>query len=326
MTENYEPTVTILTPFPPGKHCDKVLCSLKGLDYPSDKLEVVVVEGRQPSQQRNRGAEAAHGEIIYFLDDDCELTPDLFRKVLRHYADPAVAAVAGVAMAKASAPAISRASHMVLGSVFGGCTTRVKYRSVGKARPANDKHFLLCNASIRRKVYLEEKGLREDLYPGEENEFFRKLHAKGYEMVYEPEAVVHRNWRNTFAGYLKAIFTYGRAKIDQGFEHYEAADYLFFVPLVFLAYLAALPFVPYAAFRLPFCLYLGLLAFFSAQETISSRDSAGLLTLVLFPALHISFAVGIIWGFIRNSGGTRHRKVEVKVRTLKAFHEKEACA
>ena len=318
---NHEPKITILTPFPPGKNCEKMLGSLGALDYPAEKMEVIVVEGRQPSQQRNRGVEAAGGEIIYFLDDDCELTPDLLRKVVAHYTDPAVKAVAGIAMAKEGAPAISLASHMVLGSLFGGCTIRVKYRPVGKLREANDKHFLLCNASIRRDVFLAEGGLREDLYPGEENEFFRRLHAKGLAMLYDPEAVVHRNWRSTLGGYIKAIFIYGRAKVDQGFEHYQPLDYLFFIPLLFLVYLIALPFVPFFLFQVPIYLYAALLPFFSLQETFLARSPAGLLTFLLFPLLHLSFAAGIIWGFIHNLN-RKTGKVEVKVRVLKAFGEK----
>jgi len=317
----YEPKVSILTPFPPGKNCEKVMRSLEGIDYPAEKIEVVVVEGRQPSLQRNRGVAEASGEIIYFLDDDCELTPDLLRKAVRHYAAPEVAAVAGVAMAKAGAPAVSIASHQVLGSLFGGCTIRVKYKPVGKPRPANDKHFVLCNASIRRHVYLAEGGLREDLYPGEENEFFRRLHAKGYPMVYDPEAIVHRNWRNTIGGFIKAILTYGRAKVDQGFEHYEPLDYLFFIPLIFLFYALSLPFLPPGPLWYPFWLYLLLLAFFSLQELVLSRSRAALLTFLLFPLLHLSFAVGIIWGFMRTMK-PRHRKGDVKVRVLKAFGEK----
>lgn len=318
---NHEPKISILTPFPPGKNCEKMLASLEALDYPLEKMEVVVVEGRQPSQQRNRGVEAAGGDIIYFLDDDCELTPDLFRKVMKHYEDESVKAVAGVAMAREGSPAVSIASHMVLGSVFGGCTIRVKYKPVGGLRPANDKHFILCNASIRRDVYLAEGGLREDLYPGEENEFFRRLHAKGHKMLYDPQAIVHRNWRNTIGGFIKAIFNYGRAKVDQGFEHYEPLDYLFFIPLLFLFYLLALPLLPAGPLWSPFWLYLALLAAFSAYEVASSGSRAALLTFLLFPLLHLTFAVGIIWGFMR-SMKPRYGKVDVKVRVLKAFGEK----
>lgn len=319
---NHEPKISILTPFPPGKNCEKMLASLEALDYPLEKMEVVVVEGRQPSQQRNRGVAAAGGDIIYFLDDDCELTPDLFRKVMRHYTDPQVTAVAGVAMAREGSPAVSIASHMVLGSIFGGCTIRVKYRPVGRLCPANDKHFLLCNASIRRQAYLAEGGLREDLYPGEENEFFRRLHAKGYKMYYDPEAIVHRNWRSTVRGFAKAIFTYGRAKVDQGFEHYEPTDYLFFIPLMFFVYLLSLPLLPAGPLWYPLYLYGALLAFFGLQETAVARSAVGLLTFLLFPLLHIMFAMGIIWGFIRKMR-PRYKKVEVEVRILKAFGEKQ---
>ena len=49
--------------------------SSRRLDYPAERLEVIVARGRQPSAQRNKAIEAAAGEWIYFLDDDSEPEP-----------------------------------------------------------------------------------------------------------------------------------------------------------------------------------------------------------------------------------------------------------
>jgi len=295
----YEPKISIIVPVKPGLNIDSIIDSLKQIDYPEEKFELIVVEGTKPSFQRNEGVKIASGEIIYFFDDDCSFPKDIFRKAMSHYQDSQTVAVAGVSLVRDNSPAISRAANMSLGSIFGGCTVRFKYRRIGNLCLASDKHFILCNASIRKDVYINEGGFREELYPGEENEFFRRLYAKGYKMVYDPDVIIYRNWRSKIRGYIKAIFIYGRAKVDQGFENYSIIDLVFFVPVIFLIYLVSIFFINNFYYRLPFYFYIFLVIFFTLVEIIRNKTFVGFLLLILFPLLHISFAIGMLWGFIK---------------------------
>ncbi len=61
------------------------------------KLEIELYHLPQAngSIAKNKGLEASRGDIIFFFDDDVEVTPHIFENHLKHYADPKIMGVAG---------------------------------------------------------------------------------------------------------------------------------------------------------------------------------------------------------------------------------------
>jgi cellulose synthase/poly-beta-1,6-N-acetylglucosamine synthase-like glycosyltransferase len=323
---NYEPFISIIVSSRDINDCARVVESLKKTDFPPEKIELIIVEGNQPSRQRNEGARAAGGEVLFFFDNDCEIAPQLFRNVLKHFADSGTAAVAGVSLVKRDAPPMARASNYVFSSLFGGFTIRLKHMKDGTARPATDKHFIMCNTAIRKDVYLKEGGLNEAIYPGEEDQFFKSLHNKRYRLIYEPESAVWRKSRSTFGEFVKSIFIYGRAKVDQGFRHFSAIDMLFFAPAVFVIYITSI--IPAALLKsyvylIPFALYVLIDLTATFFVIFSAKDRAALRLLYLFPAMHISGGLGEIWGALRALLPTgKKNDIHSKVYIIKKFGEK----
>lgn len=96
-------------------HLPALLSSLAGLDYPKAQFEIIVVDhestdatptlarnggasviphrGGTISGVRNRGAHAAKGEVLAFLDADCTVDPQWLKNAVRHFDDPQVGAV-----------------------------------------------------------------------------------------------------------------------------------------------------------------------------------------------------------------------------------------
>ena len=93
MSENL-PSITVLIAARPEQAEIKAVTGSRVLDYPPDKVEVIVARGKQPSVQRNAALRAARNDLIYFLDDDSVPRPDNLRRAIGAFADPNVMNVA----------------------------------------------------------------------------------------------------------------------------------------------------------------------------------------------------------------------------------------
>ncbi len=131
------PTCTIVVPTRPGADEVAALTASRALDYPREKLEVIVARGRQPAVQRNAALRAARGELVYFLDDDSRPRPENLRQALAHFQDPSVQMVGGPNLCPPEAPRLERVFAVVLSSWVAFGPSRARYAPVGRARPAS---------------------------------------------------------------------------------------------------------------------------------------------------------------------------------------------
>jgi hyaluronan synthase len=119
-----EPTVSIvITAFNEEDAVLRTIECCKQVDYPREKLEVVIVDdgstdgtgeeldhakrvwpdlrvvrfdvNRGKREAMAAGARIAHGEVLVYVDSDSFLRPDAVRQIVQGFADPSVAAVAG---------------------------------------------------------------------------------------------------------------------------------------------------------------------------------------------------------------------------------------
>lgn len=122
--EGYEPTVCVVTPmFNEGRRVARTIATVAALDYPQEKLEMVIVDDcstddsyevarevvRQcPNIRVHRNAEnmgkrksinaavrETRSEIIVSIDSDVEVEPSALRHLLARFTSPDVAAVGG---------------------------------------------------------------------------------------------------------------------------------------------------------------------------------------------------------------------------------------
>ena len=214
------PFISVIIPVKPGGHV-RALGALKGVDYPSERLEVIVAEGRQPSAQRNRAAREAKGEILYFLDDDSLAPTGLFKEVAARYGEPFVSGVGGPIITAPTDGFLPQGFGLALSSPFGGSSIRARYKRLGVERRGTENELILANLSFRKSVFLGAGGFNENLYPNEENELLNKLASGGKVFLYVPDAWLYRSQRPTLRAYLRQVFTYGRGRMDQNYQHLE---------------------------------------------------------------------------------------------------------
>lgn len=234
------PIISIIIAAPPDMAEVQAAREARRLDYPADRLEIIIARGRQPSVQRNVALRSARGEWIYFLDDDA--LPDIgnLRRVERLFSDPAVVIIGGPNLCPPQAPALEQVFGVVLASWLAFGPSRARYVPVGAERNAGEKELILCNLLARRSELLELGGFNEALYPNEENALMDELQKRGRRLVYVPQFQVYRRPRRTLKSFLKMLRTYGRGRAEQFRVHPTPGSALNFVPPLFCLYLAGL--------------------------------------------------------------------------------------
>ena len=311
--------VSIIIPVKPGGGVS-ALAGVRGLHYPADSFEVLVAEGACPSRQRNMAAAAASGEILCFLDDDSQIAPEHLQRMVRHYADPAVAAAGGPSLTPDADTPLQQAFGMAFASIIGGGGMRNRYRLTGGVRVTCDRELILCNLSFRRDVFLKQGGFDERLYPNEENELMDRIRRGGGLLIHDPALAVHRSQRPTLKAFCRQLSGYGRGRGEQTVIG-GAVKPITLAPSLFLLYLLLIPLVRKPVYCLPLAWYLIATVAISAVNAVRTRrPRAAALLPVVFMLFHACYGIGMVRGLLLPRFRKREFSAcEVNVRRVKEF-------
>jgi cellulose synthase/poly-beta-1,6-N-acetylglucosamine synthase-like glycosyltransferase len=288
------PSVTVVIAARPGQAEVEAVPAARALDYPADKLEIILARGKQPSAQRNAAIKEAQGDLIYFLDDDSVPEPKNLRRIIGHFSDPDVKMVGGPNICPADAPPLEQKFALVLGSWALG-PSRARYTPVGTVRQTSEKELILCNLVARREALLELGGFNEKLYPNEENALMDELQADGGKLLYDSQLIVRRRPRRTLKAFAKMLVTYGRGRAEQFRVNPTLGSALNFAPPLFLVYLLLLiPLMKWrgSIFLFPVIIYLVAVFVQALLLTRSGRTRQSFATIPLIILTHILYGFG----------------------------------
>jgi mycofactocin system glycosyltransferase len=168
---------------------------------------------RGPGAARNAGLAAAATPFVAFVDSDCVPLPGWLEPLLRHFADPAVAAagpriVSGVPAAKHAWIANYEQSRSALD--MGPAPSLV--------RPRARVPYLPAAALVVRRDCAGD-GFAADLPVGEDVDFVWRLAERGWQVRYEPAAAVAHAHRVQLAAWLRRRRDYGTSAAPLELRH-----------------------------------------------------------------------------------------------------------
>ncbi len=204
----------------------KAVVSLKQLDYPVKRYEIVVVEeGDIPNPvegaryvylprrslglgyARNMGVKSTQGEIIAFTDDDCLHDKQWLTKMVKTLMETNAGGVAGATLVQPGG--LIGKCEEIMGFPGGGL------KRVLKAKGLITKTNLLsgCNCAYKRLVF-EDFQFKEDGFGklGGDDWLLGLQVSEKYSSYFNPEAVVYHKPRNNL---LKIAKWFSRRRINE---------------------------------------------------------------------------------------------------------------
>ncbi len=228
------------------------------LDYPGDRLQVIVVDDGSalpptevvasfqgtlditllckphagPAAARNAGAAQARGEFLAFTDDDCAPRPGWLRALTALLVATPGCGVGGQTLNALTDNPYATASQLLISYLY-------QYYN---ANPRQARLLTSNNLAVPARLFREMGGFDEHfgLAAGEDREFCDRWIHHGHPLIYAPEAVVEHahalSWSSFWrqhANYGRAAFVFHAAHASRSGEEIRLEPWRFYADLLF---------------------------------------------------------------------------------------------
>jgi len=210
------------------KNC---LDSLFAQDYPKDKYEIIVVDDsvngsargmldelkrthsnlsyiiqyhKGPASARNRGAKTSSAEIIGFVDDDCTVSKDWVRLMIKSHAqNPQITVVGGLTLTA------TQKTPVLVSQFLSTCSIETHFN--GKQEVV---FFPTCNVSLKKRTFDTYKFNEAFPLPGGEDlEFFWRLFKDGHRFIWDKGIKVVHCRKDSTVDFFGQAYIYGRGNL-----------------------------------------------------------------------------------------------------------------
>ncbi len=292
--------------------------SLKELNYPKDRYEVVIADGLSTDDSRgiaqahgahvivnevgtatagrNRGVEHARGDLIAFTDADCVFDPGWLRNSIKYFDDPQVAGVSGVTAFPEDSSHFEKAVNFLF-DMAADFSSTVHRQAVAAIRESGDLPG--CNAIYRKDILKRVMPIDEDLLTAEDVWLGYLVAQLGYKQILVPDVKLWHYRRSSPTKLIRQMCRYAIARLQAGRKssfrllrplHCIVGFSLpIFLIVILAAYLGGL-------MKLLLMLLIGGSAVVIVSGWIYSRDFT---SAVRFPMVLMIFAFAWSWGFLR---------------------------
>jgi|GEM_PF-5286683 len=153
-----------------------------------------------PAAARNKGANAAVGDILFFLDDDCLAEKNVLNNILEEFNT-----------FKNNEICIGGFSLPGKQNFIGQAIDLLCCYQGKKPNYVYNRQFLsTSNLCVRKSFFTTQGGFKEDMRCAEDSEWSYRARSKGCQLIKSPKIIVcHQHQRNTVKKLIKQAFEWG---------------------------------------------------------------------------------------------------------------------
>lgn len=254
-------------------------------------LEYFHEKGLGASESRNLGCEKAKGDFLVFIDSDCVVPPDYFKKINSFLIEnPKVDAFGGPDAADETFSPFQKAVNYAMTSVLTTGGIRGKKKHIGKFQLRG------FNMGIRKIAFFDVGGY-SGMQVAEDIDLSMRLQKAGYITALIPEAFVYHRRKASFYKFYKQLFFHGKGRIDLHIKHGDALKLVHMLPSFFVLFLLT-GIVMIAVFKPLFYLFilillLYILAVFVDASIRNRSVLVGVLSIITSLELLIAYGLGV---------------------------------
>tara|TARA_Y100000034_G_scaffold19272_1_gene21685 strand:- start:6726 stop:7685 length:960 start_codon:yes stop_codon:yes gene_type:complete len=312
---------SLIIPLAPERGAE-ILDSIKKLDYPKSEFHVIIIKGKNPSDNRNKGATNAKGEIIGFLDDDAVVDEDLLKNVEEFFKEHQnIDIVGGPQLTPYDEIGFAKISGYALSSKFGAWNLSQRYSRKKLNLNADEGSITSANLFVKKNV-IDKIKFDSNLFPGEDPKFIDDAKKYGFNVAYSPDLIIYHRRRPNIKSLIKQIFNYGKVRPAKESFISTLKKPFFLIPSVFFIYLIILlvlsisnPTITAGVIGIgnntnylslnfllfvPLFLYIFINLGFSAYDSIKNKAYRAIFILpFIYPIIHVSYGIGMIYGHLK---------------------------
>ncbi|MHA2052511.1 MAG: glycosyltransferase [Candidatus Hodarchaeales archaeon] len=320
------PEVTLVIPCREGQQEIIAREAVKRLDYPEEKIEVLVEKGFNPPEQRNRAVKKSKGEIIGFIDDDCVMESDWLKNGLKFFENTQVGVVGGPNLTPPNDSFLSQCFGHAMASFFGTGPMSKRYKKAVFKENSSERELILANMLCRKEIFESGIYFNEELFPNEENEFMNRVVERDILLQYSPNFFVYHPRKKTFSEFFKQFFGYGMGRAKQSTIQPESFKIFYFLPTLFSIGLLSLPLslvfglkIVNSLILLSLLSYLFIATIFSSIKAFEIKNVKLLFILpIIFFTLHTAYGLGFFSELVKlnwNKNIVRFKKSYSSIQT-----------
>lgn len=205
-------------------HLGRCLESVQALDWPRERLEVIVVDNastddtvkiasafegvtvlaeqrRGAGLARNAGWRAAKGGLIAFTDSDCRPSPQWLQRLVPKFDNPEIGGAGGALIPDTPQTVVEE--YIIAKDIL-------SQERAMREEYVSPPFLVTANAMYRREALAQVEGFDEWLtVNGEDADLAWRIQWAGWKLDYVSEAEVVHSHRSTVRSFMRQVWSYG---------------------------------------------------------------------------------------------------------------------